>query len=243
MYRSGGGQVFAVGHDASAVAQPATIWMFAEGATGAFFDTYLLLANPSSQPAVVDVEYLRDVNGPLTVSYPVAAHSRFSVFVDGVPGLGQANFGMRITSTVPIVAERAMYWSGGFFDYYEGHVSAGATQAGSRWVLAESEQGGPHQAQGFVLIANTSATPVSVVVSSLSLDPFRAPVTTPPIQMAGRARVTVPLASLAGYDRGGIEVVQQGSDPAALIVEGALYWSTPAQPFAAGAGWLATRVP
>ena len=48
-------------------------------------------------------------------------------------------FGMRVTSSVPIVAERSMYWAGGFFNYYEGHVSAGATQTGSHWILAESE--------------------------------------------------------------------------------------------------------
>ena len=40
-------------------------------------------------------------------------------------------FGTRVTSSVPIVAERAMYWAGGFFDYYEGHVSSGATQTGA----------------------------------------------------------------------------------------------------------------
>jgi hypothetical protein len=54
--------------------------------------------------------------------------------------------------------------------------------------------------------------------------------------------VTFPLSSLVGFDRGGIEVVQQSGFPPALVVEGALYWSTPSQPFAAGAGWLATRV-
>ena len=241
MYRSGGGQVFALGHAASAVAQPATTWMFAEGSTGAFFDTYLLLANPSSQPAIVQVEYLRDLNGPVTVTYPVGANSRFTVFVDAVPGVEQSNFGLQVTSNVPIVAERAMYWSGGFFDYYEGHVSAGATQAGSRWVLAESEQGGPYQAQGFVLIANTSATPVSVLVRSMPLSLFLAPATMPAIPIAGRSRVTVPLSSLAGFERGGIEVEQQGGGAPALVVEGALYWSTPTQAFAAGAGWLATR--
>ena len=162
MYRSSGGQTFALGHAAAAVAATATTWNFAEGATGAFFDTYLLLANPSTQPASVQVQYLRDTGGPVSRTYPVPAGSRASVFVDGEPGLGATSFGMRVTSTVPIVAERAMYWAGGFFDYYEGHVSAGATQTGSRWVLAESEQGGPYDAQSFVLIANTGATPASV---------------------------------------------------------------------------------
>jgi hypothetical protein len=241
MYRSGGGQVFALGHDASAVAQPAGTWFFAEGATGTFFDTYLLLANPSSQPATVNVEYLRDADGPVTATYTVPANARFTVFVDGVPGVDQAAFGMRVTSAVPIVAERAMYWAGGFFDYYEGHVASGATQPGTRWVLAEGEQLGPYQAQTFVLIANTGDAPVSVSLRSLP-EPFRAP-SQASLDVAARSRVTVPLSSLAGYDRAGIEVVQQAGPAAALVVEGAIYWSTGTQTFAAGAAWPATRIP
>ena len=52
-----------------------------------------------------------------------------------------------------------MYVAGGFFDYYEGHVSAGATQTGTHWVLAEGEitatASVPFHADSFVLIANT----------------------------------------------------------------------------------------
>ena len=149
MYRSTGGQIFALGHAAAAVAAPSANWFFGEGATGAFFDTYLLLANPSAQPASVQVDYLRDQGGPVSRTYTVPANSRFSVYVDGEPGMEGTPFGTRVTSSVPVVAERAMYWAGGFFDYYEGHVSAGATQTGSHWVLAESEQGGPYAAQTF----------------------------------------------------------------------------------------------
>ena len=105
---------------------PSANWFFGEGATGTFFDTYLLLANPSAQPASVQVDYLRDAGGAVSRTYTVPANSRFSVFVDGEPGMDGTAFGTRVTSSVPIVAERAMYWAGGFFDYYEGHVSAGA---------------------------------------------------------------------------------------------------------------------
>ena len=241
MYRSTGGQIFALGHAAAAVAAPSTTWFFGEGATGAFFDTYLLLANPSTQPASVQVDYLRDQGGPVSRTYTVPANSRFSVYVDGEPGMEGTPFGTRVTSSVPVVAERAMYWAGGFFDYYEGHVSAGATQTGSHWVLAESEQGGPYTAQTFVLIANTASTPVSVRVRTL-------PETGPgemsePLQIPGGARLTFPLTMLRSFRRGGIEVVEEGSSTGALVVEGAIYWSAPGQPFGAGANWPATRIP
>ena len=62
------------------------------------------------------------------------------------------------TNSVPIVVERAMYWPGGFFDYYEGHVSAGSTATARRWVVTGGEHDGRYHSQTFVLIANTSVS-------------------------------------------------------------------------------------
>jgi hypothetical protein len=240
MYRSGGGQVFALGHAAAAVTAPSTTWFFGEGATGAFFDTYLLLANPSAQAASVQVDYLRDRGDPISRTYMVAANSRFSVYVDSEPGMAGASFGTRVTSSVPIVAERAMYWAGGFFDYYEGHVSSGATQTGSHWVLAAADEGGRYGAQSFVLIVNTGSAATTVTVRTL---PETGPLQTLDLPLPANSRVTLPGNALAGFQRGGIEVVEQGTPTGALIVEGAIYWNADGVPFAAGANWPATRVP
>jgi hypothetical protein len=245
MYRSAGSQVFALGHDAAAVAAPSPTWFFGEGATGPFFDTFLLLANPSGGPATVQVEYLRDQGGAVNRSYTVAANTRFSVYVDGEPGMAGTAFGTRVSSDVPIVAERAMYWAGGFFDYYEGHVSSGATQAGSRWVLAGAEQGGAYGAETFVLIANTGATEALVFIRTL---PETGPVQfSATLRVPGHTRLTFPASALSGFTRGGLdvrEVIEQGGTlTGALVVEGAIYWSVPGQPFAAGANWPATLVP
>jgi hypothetical protein len=241
MYRSTGGQIFALGHSAAAVAAPSATWFFGEGATGAFFDSYLLLANPSAQPASVQVDYLRDQGGAVSRTYTVPANSRFSVYVDGEPGMEGIPFGTRVTSSVPIVAERAMYWAGGFFDYYEGHVSAGATQTGSHWILAEGEEFGPNRAHTFILIANTASTPVSVRVRTL---PETGPAEASELlQIPGSARLTFPLTTFHNFLRGGIEVVEEGSSTGALVVEGAIYWSVGGQPFGAGANWPATRIP
>jgi hypothetical protein len=242
MYRSAGGQVFALGHDAAAVPQPAASWFFGEGATGQFFDTYLLLANPSPQTALVQVDYLRDVDGPVGRTYTVPANARFTVFVDGEPDMAATSFGTRMTSDVPIVAERAMYWAGGFFDYYAGHVSTGATRTGSRWVLAGGEQGGPGQAQTFVLIANTGPAPASIVVRTLT-DPFLPAQQSGLLHIPGHTRLTFPMSQLPGFSRGGIEIVEQGTSTGALVVEGAIYWNAGGVTFAAGANWPATRFP
>jgi WD40-like Beta Propeller Repeat len=254
MYRNTS-RAFELGHAAAGVAAPAASWFFAEGATGSFFDTYLLLANPSNTAATVTVDYLRDTGGIVTRSYPVAANSRFSVFVDSEAGLEATSFGMRVTSAVPIVAERTMYWAGGFFDYYEGHVSSGATATGSHWLLAEGEiasPAAPFQAETFALIANTGALPATVVLRTLP-EPFAGTLRqTAPFTIPAHSRVTVPLstvpnvgseASRGQRNRFAIEVVEDGTATGALIVEGAVYWNTADQPFGAGANWPATRLP
>ena len=45
------------------------------------------------------------------------------------------------SAPVPIVAERAMYWPGGFFDYYEGHRHRrGSTTTALQWLVAGAEE-------------------------------------------------------------------------------------------------------
>ena len=48
------------GHESAGVSEPATSWFLAEGATGSFFDTFVLVANPNSTPANVTMTFLTD---------------------------------------------------------------------------------------------------------------------------------------------------------------------------------------
>ena len=43
--------LFKAGHDSAGVTAPSTRWFLAEGATGPFFETFILLANPNPAPA------------------------------------------------------------------------------------------------------------------------------------------------------------------------------------------------
>ena len=49
-----GGQPFGAGHDSAGVTAPATSWFLAEGATGPFFDLFMLIANPERRDAAID---------------------------------------------------------------------------------------------------------------------------------------------------------------------------------------------
>ena len=114
-----------------------------------------------------------------------------------------------------------MYRPGGFFDYYEGHESAGATQTGSHWVLAEAERAWPRPAPTFVLIANTGSTPVSVRVRTLS---EAAPAGRAAAGDPGNARLTFPMTALPDFparrDRDG----RAGHADRCAGRRGSIYW-------------------
>ena len=93
-----------------------------QGAPGTFFDLYVLFANPSATEAHITAEYAKEDGTVITRNYVVGAHTRFSVYVDSIPGLTDTSVATTVTSTnnVPIVVERAMYWPGTFFDTTKG---------------------------------------------------------------------------------------------------------------------------
>jgi hypothetical protein len=112
---------------------PATSWSFAEGSTG-FFHTYLLLGNPAASEATVTVSHQLPNATMLTRTYVVPPQSRRTVDVNlEDPQLTSTAVAISITSTVPIVAERAMWWEG--YPWTEGSSAIGATATGALWAI------------------------------------------------------------------------------------------------------------
>jgi hypothetical protein len=58
MYLRTGDRTFGAGHSSVGIGAPASRWYFAEGATGAYFDTFILVANPGPDPVTVNATYL-----------------------------------------------------------------------------------------------------------------------------------------------------------------------------------------
>jgi Tol biopolymer transport system component len=257
MYRTVGGQPFAAGHASAAVTAPATSWFLAEGATGPFFDLFVLLANPGTNAASVEIRYLLTGGTVLTKTYTVAPESRRTIYVDGedIPGLGQAlenvTVSCAITSTAPIVVERSMWFPGPAISptfWTEAHNSPGATATARRWVLADGEAGRERGTQTFVLIANTSATAgrarLTVLVDSPS--PLQVPAFTKVVDLPANSRTTIPLhvETALQEHRFGVLVESIDTTPLAdLVVERAMYWDAGGVTWAAGTNLLATPVP
>jgi CSLREA domain-containing protein len=230
MYSRCSGTPWLGGHDAVASEAPASEWFFAEGATGSFFDLYLLIANFETQDAKVDVEYLLDDGSTLKKRYTVPAGSRVTIDVAGEsPLLAQASVSaiVRSKNGVPVVAERSQWWPHG--RWYEGHASAGVVQTGIEWQLAGAEVGGAHGSQAFLLIANTSDDAASAQVRIVFNDGTTATLAQP-VSLAAHSRTTVALAEAfpAARDKTfGIIVESLGAKPAPIVVELSTYNDTP----------------
>jgi hypothetical protein len=217
-----------------------THWTFAEGATGSFFDTFLLLMNPGESPASVSVHFTFEGGGTLDKSYTVAAQSRRSIFVDIEDPLLKSNvFALDVDSTneVPIVAERTVYWPGG--NWYGSKSGLGANAPAVSWLLSDATVDA--ETTTYLLVKGTSDTSTSVEVQLLFADgsPSASSVVTVPPQ----GRATINLRELfpdASGKRFALLLLVQGSgeSPAPIVVEFASYRTVDGVTWSAGDGGL-----
>ena len=111
-------------------------WYFAEGYTGGYFDTWVLVMNPDeARTAQVTATFMQPGGATMEYKLQVPPKSRSTIHVDAVPGLDSSDVSTRIDSDIPVASERAMY-----FDYYGwrgGHDSPGATALSDKWYFAE----------------------------------------------------------------------------------------------------------
>lgn len=177
------------GHDALGVPESSREWYFAEGFTGGnaqtAFETFLLLANTSGVRTTVTVEYQIDGVAVVSTDYGLEPNQRLTVWVDQegrrISELRAASFGMYVTATQPIVAERAMYWgtpsvadpTTPTFPWREGHATAGSPVSAPKWAFAEGREGldaAGRPYSTFFLIANPNTTPITVRATFMTED-------------------------------------------------------------------------
>lgn len=231
-------------HAETGVAAPAHAWFLAEGATHSGFVLFYLLQNPSATAANVTVTYLLPSGPPLVRSYAVAGRSRYTIWVNREdPVLAATDVSAAISSDVPIVVERAMWWPGD--GWTEAHNAAGATASAANWALAEGEVGGPDAAQTYVLVANTADEDVRVDIL-IHFEDGGAAVRT--VELAAHSRYTVDVQSVfaeefsGGRNRRFATLVGGPESPASLIVERAMYSNAGGVVWAAGTSALGTPV-
>ena len=155
------------------VVHPSRVWYFAEGSTEGDKRTFLVLFNPQSEP--VGARVLLITNDGTTFVYPpfdsepvVLLPRQRTVIVMG-DLLPNASFGMRVTASQPIVAERTMIFGPGSTLTSGGmHISPGMTELSREWHFAEGTTAPPFRMS--LLVLNPNGDRVNVTVRFLTPD-------------------------------------------------------------------------
>jgi subtilisin family serine protease len=247
MYWSGGGTWWTGGHAASGVTAPATSWFLAEGATGAFFETYILVGNPNPAPASVTFRWLLPSGEVVEKTVLVGAQRRRTVDVElEHPRLADTAVSTMVTADVPIVVERAMYWPGTPSQWADAHASAGLVETAARWALAEGRVGLAAGFETYLLLANPGTSPARVRVTALREN--GSPVArTFTVGATSRRNVVIsPVA--AANDMPGLAderfgLLVESLDGVPIVAERAMYWTSRGVAWAAGTGATGTKLP
>jgi autotransporter-associated beta strand protein len=237
------GRFWGGGHVNIGIAEPSTSWFHAEGATGGFFTTFILLSNPQSVAANVELRFLLDTGEVITRNKTIGARERLTInpAAENDPRLENAAVSTVVLSDVPIVSERSMYWPGDASPFGEGHNSTGVAATHTKWGLAEGRVGGPRDYVTYILLANPGASAANVTVTYLreAGGPVVKTYTVPPTSRFNvDVRAVVP--ELQNESFGATIEVTNGVP---IAVERSLYWNANGIFWAGGTNALAVPVP
>jgi subtilisin-like proprotein convertase family protein len=238
----GGARVFEGGTESAGVNEVSRRWFLAEGATGPFFECYILLTNPDTAVAHTTVTYLLPGGETIARTVDVPANGRTTINVETVDArLANTPVSTTIVSDVGIIAERSMYWPDVSLGWREAHNSVGVTEAALRWGVADGRIGGPRGYTTYILLANPNTASAEVQVGFLK-GGVRGPVQTFVLPPTSRHNIWVnnDFPTL-GDGLFSAEVRVLNYQP--IVVEKALYWNSGAEIWAAGTGVVATPLP
>lgn len=249
-----GGPMFGAGHASAGSTTTQHRWFFGEGATGPYFDEYLLVVNPSTSATTVRVNYLLESGMAYSKTYVVGPRSRFTIWVDDetIPGQGKVLADVALSIRVDVlngdgvVAERSMWWPGPTSaTWHEAHNVLGSPTSSRSWGFAEGAvSDGPNPVDTYFLIGNDEARPSTVRVRLLFAD------ATPPVSKI----VTVGPRSRLNFNvrqefpavtnrQFGAVVESVDFVPVPIVVERAVYNDANGVHWAAGTAALGTPIP
>jgi autotransporter-associated beta strand protein len=231
------------GHANVGSPDPSTSWFHPEGASGTFFSTFILVSNPQDTAAEVTYKFLLPTGETVETTRTIPAKQRVTVNpVDtGDLRLANAAFSTVVTSNVPVVSERAMYWPGDGVTFGEGHSSSGLTSTALDWVLGEGRTGGPSAYSTYILLANPQSQAANVTVTF-----FResgAPVVKT-VTVDATSRFNIDINSMVPElqnESFGARVEVTNNVP--IAVERSMYWNADGRFWAGGSNALGSVIP
>ena len=216
MYWDNGGYRWIGGHIALGVREPSTQWYMAEGCTNGF-DEWVLLMNPNSQTANVAVTFMKSDGTTVNKFLTMGGTTRYSIDVNSV--VPNESLSTLVSSDIPIVAERAMYWDVSGVKWMGGHVSPAATAGGLRWNLAEGYTGSTFDEWILVMNPNSSTARIKVTFMTPDGHTIVDYITIPPT-----SRYTIHADEYVSNNS--ISTTVDSINGVTVIVERAMYWDS-----------------
>ena len=170
----------------------------------------------------------------------VPGNSRFTVNIEDEHALlKDTAVSTVVTSDLPIISERSMYWPGPASTWYEAHNSFGLTTTGTKWGIAEGRVGQARGYETYILLANPTDLQARVTITYLRTNGTTL-VRTYTVDPTSRYNVYVNgvVPELVDENFG---AVIESTQP--IAVERALYWNARGAFWAAGTNATAARLP
>jgi hypothetical protein len=207
------------GHDSIGVTAPSNDFFLAEGSTAWGFTTYVLVENPNPDPTEVTVTYMTPDGKVTRPAFTLPGLSRKTIKVNDA--LGGTDLSTQVHGTLPIVAERAMYWDSGTGEAC--HDSIGVAAPHPAFYLADGRSGYGFERtfETWTLVQNPNDTAVEVSVTYLTYNGAANKSFTDTIP--ANSRRTYNMADKITDASAGI-VVESKTAGKNIIVERSMYW-------------------
>jgi hypothetical protein len=138
----------------------ASEWYFGEGSRD-FFSNYFLVFNPTQTGGSAGFTFYLTDGTTVHREVMVGPQQRVTLDASTVEELAQKDFGVRINTTVPMVAERAMYFFGpGADGFIGGTATIGTPALSTSWAFAEGSAAAGFDT--FYLLMNPNPFPITV---------------------------------------------------------------------------------
>ncbi|MBU4219536.1 MAG: IPT/TIG domain-containing protein [Actinobacteria bacterium] len=200
------------GHDSIGTTTPANDYYLAEGTTDYGFTTYVLVQNPNDKPTDVTIIYMTPSGPQQQPTFRMDPNSRKTICVNDVlPG---TDLSTHVHGSVPIIAERAMYWGNGTGGAC--HDSIGLAAPHTTFYLPDGQKSSG--CETWTLVQNPNDSAVEVEISYLTPDGYNNPTFTHAVPANSRKT-----CNMAFQGRAAVMVTCK-TEGKKIMVERAMYW-------------------
>ncbi len=149
------------GTDSIGVVTPSATWYLAEGSTNGGMETWITVQNPNTTDTKVSLTYMTPSGAVPGPSATVKARTRMSFYTaDTVPNVWDVS--TKVTSDLPVVAERSMYGNGKTW----ATNSIGVVNPSTAWYLAEGSTNGGMET--WITVQNPNSTDAKVSLTYMT---------------------------------------------------------------------------